>query len=54
MMVSISMSKSSIVCGEGFSIGFGDEEGSDVGKKTNSITEIKEELPLFLAALGVF
>ena len=54
MEVSISMLKSSIVCGEGFSAGFRDEDGSDVDKKIDSTAKTKEELPFFLAALGIF
>ena len=49
-----SISKSSKVYGEGSSVGFGEEGVSDVDKRTDSITEIKEELPFFLAALGTF
>ena len=48
------MSKSSKVLGEGSSVGFGDEGFSDVDSSIDSITETKEGLPLFLAALGVF
>ena len=41
MVVSISMSKLSRVCGKEFSVGFGDEEGSNVDKNTDSTTKTK-------------
>lgn len=47
MVASISMSKSSMVYGEGWSAGLGDEGVSDVDKNVDSTTETKEELPFF-------
>ena len=49
-----SIPKSSKVCGDGFSIGFGEEGVYEVGKITDFTTEIKEGLTFFLAAFGVF
>ena len=48
------MSKSSKVYDDGSSVGFGEVGFSDVDSSTDSITEIKDELPFFLAALGIF
>ena len=48
------MSQSSKVYGDGSSVGFGEVGFLDVDSITDSITEIKDGLPFFLAALRIF
>lgn len=54
MVVSISMSKSSIVYDEGMSEVLGDEGVSDVDKKFDSKIETKGELYFFFTTFEVF